>query len=255
MKIQASISLLFAAMLSLLSGCATNSALTLIKASQRTESVIPNSAVIGQELKGRAFYVGNVYFDAQAALETPADVPKEILRNLFYQQAKKGFTNAKLEEGNLPEYSIDIAIEQMKFTRGKFLIPDPSILRVRMEVGNLSGELLMKGALESRYLPATPIIFPGVVGVLPTAFKGQEWAALAKMIPAVAVAITKVAQGLQLGKGLDEIEIYPEALAAGGLINPDMFLRSSPFGLSELTSDDLRQAAHVSKVPPIPIRH
>ena len=98
----------------------------------------------------------------------------------------------------------------------------------------------MKGELESRYLPTTPVVLPGIVGALPIAFEGQEWAALVKLIPAVAVAITKVTQGLQLGKELSEIDIYPEALAAGGPINPDMFLRNKPFGLTELTADDLR---------------
>jgi WD40 repeat protein len=224
-------------MLLLLSGCATNSALTLIKASQRNEPIIPSSVLIEQELKKRSFCVGKVYLDPEASLDTPEGIPQELFCILIWQQVKRGFTNAKLDKGNLPAYPVDIAIEQMKFTRGMFLIPDPSILRVRMEVRNLEDDILMKGALGSLYMPTTSFMLYGFAGVLPTGFEGQQWTALAKMIPAIAVAITKVTQGLQLGKGLKEIEIYPEALAAGGLINPDMFLRGKPFGLSELKAE------------------
>lgn len=252
MKTLRSISLLFLATLPLLSGCATNSALTLIEASQRTGAVVPGAAVIEQELKGRAFRVGAVYFDEQASSKMPAGVSRELPRSLLRQQAGKGFGNAGLEAGDLPPYPVDIAIEQIKFTRGRFLIPDPSVLRVRMEIRKPSGDLLMEGALESRLLPAVTIIVPGIVGAVPTAAKGQEWAALAKMIPAVIVAITRVTQGLQLGRGLDRIEIYPEASAPGALIHPDTFLHGNPYGLSQLTSDDLREAARASQVAPAP---
>lgn len=240
MMIREFIGLLLLAMQLLLSGCATNSALTLIKASQQSEPRIPDSSVIQQELKGRAFYLGKVYFDLQAPLIAMKGIPEKTFPALVRQQVNKGFQQARLVEGNLPAYPVDIAIEQIKFTRGSFLFPNPSILRVRMEISDPANQLLMRGELESRYLPATPVVLPGIVGVLPTAFKGQEWAALVKMIPAVAVATTKVTQGLQLGKELGEIDIYPEALAAGGPINPDMFLRNKPFGLTELTADDLR---------------
>lgn len=237
---RACIGLLLLAMQLLLSGCASNSALTLLKASQRSEPIIPDSSVIEQELKGRAFYLGRVCFDLQAPLVAMKGIPEKTFPALVRQQVNKGFQQAWLNEGNLPAYPVDIAIEQIKFTRGSFLLPNPSILRVRMEIRDPANQLLMKGELESRYLPATPVVLPGIVGVLPTAFEGQEWAALVKMIPAVAVAITKVTQGLQQGKELGEIDVYPDALAAGGPINPDIFLRNTPFGLSELTTDDLR---------------
>ncbi len=105
----------------------------------------------------------------------------------------------------------------------------------------------MKGEFESRDLPTIPIILPGVVGVLPIGLEGQEWTALMKMIPAVAVAITKTIVGLQQGMELGKIEIYPDAHSSGGLIMPDLFLRGSPFGISQLTMEDLKNASQAEQ--------
>lgn len=234
--------LVIAIVLSLLSGCASNSALTLMNASKHTDLIVPPPDVIEQELKERSLRLGKIYFDSSASVQTPSKYPDDFFRRLIQQQVQKGFINAILERGSTPANVVDVVIEEMKFTRGKILIPDPSILRIRIEVRNVNGSTLMKGGLESRYLSATTIILPGVVGILPTAFEGQEWTAVIKMIPAVAIAITKTMAGLQLGKKLDEIEIYPDALAAGGVIMPDLFLRGSPYGISELARSDFEYA-------------
>lgn len=116
-----------------------------------------------------------------------------------------------------------------------------------MEISRPDGTILMRGELESRYLPSIPIILPGVVGMLPTGFEGKEWQAIRKMIPAVAIAVTRVTSGLQSGKGLDSIEVYPEDLQAGGVIMPDSFLRGAPYGLSELTSEEISAAISSTK--------
>jgi hypothetical protein len=100
----------------------------------------------------------------------------------------------------------------------------------------------MRGELESRYLPTITVIVPGVVGIVPTGFEGQEWQAFRKMIPAVSVAITRITSGLQSGRGLDAIEVYPEDHQAGGVIMPDSFLKGEPYGLSELTAEDVTAA-------------
>lgn len=227
----------------LVTGCATNSAITLMNASRHTDLIAPDSSVIEQKFKGQAFQLGKVYFDPLAVLQVPEHQPAEFFRRVMQRQVQKGFTNAALERGNIPANVVDIAIVEMKFTRGKLLIPDPSIFRVRIEVHNERDGLLMKGELESRYLSAVTIILPGVVGALPTAFEGQEWTAVVKMIPAVGIAITRTVAGLQEGKNLGEIVIYPESVAAGGLIVPDLFLRGSPYGISELTRIDFHEAS------------
>lgn len=231
--------LLIIAVSVLLLSCATNSAQSLIKASKSIDPVIPDKEVVAQQLKGRAFRLGNVDYAQDAILENQADIAIEAYPVLLRDQAQKAFQSAALEQGELPTYQIDITIKQLNFTQGAFIIPDPSILHVTMEVIQPDGTTVMRGDFESRYMPMIPVIVPGVVGAIPTRFEGQEWQALGKIIPAMAVAITKVAAGLQAGKGLDEIEIYPEALEAGGIINPDSFLRGEPYGLSELTSEKI----------------
>jgi hypothetical protein len=118
-----------------------------------------------------------------------------------------------------------------------FLIPLPSILRVRLEINNADGAALLKGEFESRYLPMAPVFLgvPTAVAV-PT----QDWLPAAKLIPAMAVAVTRTIAGLQVGKGLAEIEIYPNSFNAGSVIIPGYFLEGSPYGLAELTYHQLK---------------
>jgi hypothetical protein len=61
-----------------------------------------------------------------------------------------------------------------------------------------------------------------------------DWAAASKMIPAVAIAINRTLVGLQQGKPLDQIEVFPDILSAGSVIMPDVFLEGSPYGISQL---------------------
>jgi hypothetical protein len=216
-----------------------------MEASKHNEPLLPSQDVIEQELKGRAFKTGKVYLDSDAKVQTPESYPELFFVTLIRHQVNRGFTNANLDRGKIPAYEVDIVIEEMKFTKGMFLIPEPSILRVRMELRNLADQVVMKGEIESRELPTIPIVLPGVVGVLPVAFPGQEWSAAAKLMPALAIAVTRIMVGLQEGKDLSQIEVYPEALAAGGVIMPSLFLRGSPYGVSELTRADFENAGHL----------
>lgn len=227
----------------LLCSCATNSALSLIEASKSSDPVIPSKNVVTQELKGQAFKLGEIEFAHDAFIENMADLPDAAYPVLLRTQLQKAFLSAALNQGKQPVYSVDLVINQLKFTKDAFLIPVPSILHVTMEVSRPDSTKIMRGEFESRYVPTIPVIVPGVVVILPTGFAGQEWESLRKIIPAMAIAITRTIKGLQGGKGLDEIEIYPEDLQAGGVIMPDSFLRGRPYGLSELTSDDISALA------------
>ncbi len=230
-----------------LSSCASNSVLTLMEASQHGDLIVPSPNVTQQELKGRAFHLGEIYLDSGVIVQAPMSNADNFIRKLIRQQVQKGFMNAEVENGNTPAHVVNIVIEEMKFTKGKFLIPDPSILRVSIEVRSVDDRIIMKGELESRYLPTIPIVIPGAAGVLPISQEGQEWTALMKMIPAVAVAITKTIVGLQQGMELGKIEIYPDARYSGGLIMPDLFLIGSPFGISQLTMEDLKNASQAEQ--------
>jgi hypothetical protein len=232
----------FAGLAACLWGCAANSALTLMEASKHTDLIVPNADVIEQELKGRSFNTGKVYLESDAKVQTPESYSEDFFVRLIQHQVSKGFSNAGLEKGCVPACAVHVGIEEMKFTRGMFIIPDPSILRVKIEVRNFEDRLLIKGEFESRELPTIPIVLPGVVGVLPVALPDQEWSAVARMIPAVAIAITRTMVGLQQGKELSQIEVYPEALAAGGVIVPGLFLRGSPYGISPLGREEFERA-------------
>jgi len=235
----------------LLGACAANSALTLMNASAEDWTVAPARSIIQAHLEGQAIGLRTVYFDLDAPLVGPAAVKDEVYPRLLRDQLDKGFRGDGVDRGQAPGAVMDIAIERLKFTRGTVLIPDPSILRVRIEVGTADGLPLMRGSIESRYLPTVPVMaVPGIITPVATAFEGQEYDALARMIPAVAVACTRIASGLKEGKTLDEIAVYPSALDAGGLINPDVFLKGEPFGLRPLTSDEIVAAARRDEPAP-----
>lgn len=223
-----------------LGGCASNSVITLMETAQHSNLVIPDQETVNNHMKGRAFRVGKVAGELEANRSSTDSRPFEAVPRLLQQQLLIGFGNAVLDAGSEPALQVDLIVEEMKFTKGKLLIPDPSILRVRMEIRDVDNRLLLQGPLESRYMPAIPIILPGVVSLLPTGFEGQELTAMSKMIPAMAIAITRTVQGLQRGYGLDKIEVFPDAMSVAGVIMPDAFLKGSPYGLSVLSISDLQ---------------
>ena len=250
MKIRLLKFITFLAISTLLWSCATNSARSLIKASKSSDPILPDELTIAQELEGRAYKLGKVQFDPVIIVENQADIPDEAYPILLQGQLQKAFVFAGLTQGELPSYAVDILIDRLKFTSGTFVIANPSILHVTMEIKRPDGTTLMRGALESRYLPTLTFMLPtmptGVV-TLPTSFEGQEWLAIRKMIPAMAIAITRVTSGLQSGKDLDSIEVYPDDLMAGAVIVPDSFLRGKPYGLSELTAKDIDTAVNLDQ--------
>ena len=231
----------------IVSGCASNNVMTLLDASKQNAPVIPSASVVQAELKGRVFVLGNIYFDERhpEATKTPG-IPDNAYIALLQDQLLKAFPAAGLDQGTAPACIVNVAIEQLRFTQGKFMIPDPSVLRVRMEIIGANNSVIMRGQLESRYLTAILVILPGIVGAIPTGREGQEYVAIAKMIPAVAVVITRITQGLQQGKTLDAIDVYPDPLLAGGVISPDRFLQGKPYGLSEMQAGELARIIKAS---------
>ena len=68
----------FVALAACLSGCATNSALTLMEASKHTEPILPAPDVIERELKWRAFNIRKVYLDSEARVQTIESYPEHF---------------------------------------------------------------------------------------------------------------------------------------------------------------------------------
>lgn len=228
----------------LLGGCATNSASTLIQASRTVKAhppQLPDAETVKNELAGRAFRLGRVYADLQD--NDPArrlQVPAESIAAAFAAPLRQGYDAAKLGQGKTPPYTIDYAIEDVRLRQGVTLLP--SIFLVRMEILRPDGSRVLSAEFQSRYLQTIPVIFPGLVGALPG--YNSALVAVSRMLPATAVVATRTAAGLQQGKALDSIAVYPDAMSAGGVISPpDIFLKDNPYGIRPLTAAALADIA------------
>jgi hypothetical protein len=61
------------------------------------------------------------------------------------------------------------------------------------------------------------------------------------------VVIATTTQGLQQGKTLDEIKVYPEDIEAGNTISPGLFLENAPFGMTALDYAEIGRAVRAAK--------
>jgi hypothetical protein len=239
----------FAAVLVVLSGCATNSVTTLLKASNQTDAITPNAAVIQSELKGRAFKVGTVLFDLRKAADKQGpDIPDSAYLKLLAFQLRKAFDGAGLQNGATPAYPVNVAIERLELRSATPLIPQMSVFRVRMEIARPDAEILMRGQFQSYLSSPTFMVIGGGV-VAPIALPAKDWGyvALAKMFPAVAIVITTTTQGLQQGRTLDQIKVYPQDIEAGNIISPDLFLKNSPFGITQISGNVIDSVIRASR--------
>lgn len=221
----------------ILCGCATNSVTTLINASKKIEPQLPSAAIVNGELKGRSFEVGRIYFDIVNDDPTQRlGISSADITTLFERPLRQGFAAANLSSGTEPAYTVNVAIVDVKLRQGVTL--SPCIFRVRLEISRPDQIKVMAAELQARYLHTVPIIMPGLVGALPT--YNSPVAALSEMLPATAVVITKTVLGLQQGRTLDNIEIYPDSGFAGGVISPPhLFLKGHPFGIYPLSNAEL----------------
>ena len=238
-----------AALLASLSGCASNSVTTMLKASNQTDAIMPSASVVRNELKGRSFEVGTVRLDVLKAEDKQGpDIPDSAYLELLDAEVKKAFDGAGLGNGAVPAYSVNVAIERLKLKPATFLLSEFSLLRVRMEIARPDAEILMRGQFQSFLSgPAVMFAFGGVVAPIALPAKGWEYVALAKMFPAVAIVITTTAQGLQQGKTLDEIKVYPQDIEAGTLISPDLFLKNAPFGITQMDYKEIERVVTAAR--------
>jgi hypothetical protein len=205
--------------------------------------------VVQEELKGRAFEVGTIAFDLRKAEDKQGpDIPDSAYLELLEAQLKKGLEGAELGKGAMPAYPVNVAIERLELKPARFPVPELSVLRVRMEIARPDAAILMRGQFQSFLSgPTVTVIFPGVVAPVALPATGWEYVALAKMFPAVAVVITTTMQGLQQGKTLDQIKVYPQDIEAGTMISPDLFLKNAPFGITEM---DYKEMVRVIRAAP-----
>jgi hypothetical protein len=230
------------AALALLSGCASNNVTTLLKASKQKDAVLPAAAVVQGQLKGRAFEVGRVAFDPREAEDKQGpDIPASAYVELLRAQLEKAFARAGLGTGSVPAYPVNVTIERVTLKPANFLIISaPSTLRIQVTIATATGQDVMRGQFEASFPPPVTTIYASGF-VIPVALPAKDWeyVALARMFPAAAVVVTETVLGLQAGKTLDEIKIYPHDIDAGALISPDSFLKSSPFGMTQMSSEEI----------------
>jgi hypothetical protein len=233
----------------LLSGCASNSITSLLKASRQTDPIVPSATTVRSDLEGHAFEVGNVFFELHQATDKQGpDVPDSTYLELFGSQVRKAFSGAELAQGRSPAYPVNLAIEQLRLEPATLLFGKPSMFRVRMEIAPPDGPVLMRGQFEASVPPPVAMIYSsGFVIPLPVPWDGQEYVALSKMFPAMAVVIAATTRGLQQGKTLDEIKIYPRTIEAGNTISPDLFLEKAPFGMTRMSYKEIEKTIRASQ--------
>jgi hypothetical protein len=179
--------------------------MSVIHAAGAQDARVPDAATLETELKERAFELGAVIMDR------PADAPSGTLAladdgyvRLLQQQLERAFGVARLGQGaRRPAYLVKLAIEVTKFTDGRFFLPDPSRFQVRMEVVRPDHSLVMRGRFGTGEAEGIAV----VGGALSIYRAGAALAAVSTTVPAMALMITQVAQGLQEGKSLDSIEL------------------------------------------------
>jgi hypothetical protein len=155
-----SFTFIFVSMILMLSGCATT-ALRAIRDGR--DALIPDSNIIQNELKQQAFEIGRIYFDLRATHPDEDHIlPDEAYIKMLDNQLRKAFGRAQIDQGKQPVYTINVAIEEMRFTAGRFLFPKPSILRVRMEIVHPDKTQVMRGSFESRDSASVPIFLGGI---------------------------------------------------------------------------------------------
>jgi len=220
--------------------------------------------VIQSELKGRAFKVGTVLFDLRKAADKQGpDIPDSAYLELFDSQLRKAFAGAALAKGTMLAYPVNVAIEELILRSASFpsdetstiRVPENSTFRVRMEIVSDNGAILLRGHLRS--FIAGPSYWTSTGNtVFPVArpAEGWEYVALAKMCPAVALVIAATTQGLQQGKTLDEIRIFPHDMDAGNSISgpvtviaADLFLENARFGMTEMDQKEIARVIQAAQ--------
>lgn len=218
----------------MVAGCAGNSAITLMEASHSEDPVIPSRAVVTEKFASRAFQLQGVSFaDPDYSADDLQNLTPQAIEALLKVNLDSCLAHAGLLAGSEPPLPLRISIDDIHLLTGSKIVPDLSLLKVRFELSELPDEEpLLRGHYETRYLKTMPFIFPGAVGILP--LPSSTYEAIAKMFPAMAVAITATLHGLQQGMSLEEIPIYPDRVSSGGVIVPDLFLKENLCGLQPM---------------------
>jgi hypothetical protein len=227
-------------------GCATSANRVISHATDNNLAVIPDQAIIQKELKDRALIIGAVAMDVQKLRpKSEHPFPDDAYTALLHHQLITAFKSGGLSEGSQPPYVVNVSIEDMRFTSGRFLIPNPSILKSRMEIIRPDETKVMSGSIRSTDMSEIilPFFFGGIAAWICIPSTGSNIMAHKNLFPAMAVLITKIAVGLKDGKTLEEIILIP------GDDRPspqaDYIVEHNDLGLHTLTTKETEEIAGI----------
>ncbi|MEW5790631.1 MAG: hypothetical protein AB1790_03920 [Pseudomonadota bacterium] len=180
-----------AALLSL-GGCATTA---LVNGGRN--AVLPDKATAQNELQGRAFTLGRVYLDITKPTDKSSHVlPDEAYVKLLRSQLETAFRNAGLSQGRQPAYTVDVAINEMRFVNGRLTL-HVGVFATTTKVINSNGGV--SAVVPLRVVDADR----------PQATTVDMNMAHRFNIPGMAATVTDLMVGLKQGKTVNEIKLVP----------------------------------------------
>lgn len=190
-----------------LTGCA-GTAQRIVQYAGGGDTILPTQTVAQSELKGRSLELGKVYLALDAA-KSHFVLPEDAYVKLMQHQLAKAFKRAELMQGITPAYTVSVAIERMEFVKGRWLFVTPSVLRARLEIVRPDKVVVLRASVECSDLDMVTVPLGGILTPIAVPH-GTESMAHAKLIPAMASLLASIAVGLQEGKTLEAITLFPD---------------------------------------------
>ena len=218
-----------------LTGCATT-AQRLVQYAGGGDTILPNQTIVQSELKGRSLELGNVYLALDAA-KSHFVLPEDAYVKLIRHQLAKAFKRAGVTQGATPAYTVDVAIERMEFVKGRWLFVNPSVLRTRMEIVRPDKAVVLRGSVECIDLDMVTIPLGGILTPIAVPHSTDRMAH-AKLIPAMASLLASITMGLQEGKTLEAITVFPDEMLRP---QANYVLQHIKLGLTPLTKAETEE--------------
>ncbi|MFZ5658278.1 MAG: hypothetical protein ACOY5C_00290 [Pseudomonadota bacterium] len=210
----------FAALLSL-GGCATTA---LVDGGRG--AVLPDKATVQNELQGRAFTLGRVYLDITKPTDKSSHVlPDDAYVKLLRSQLETAFRNAGLSQGKQPAYSVDVAINEMRFVNGS----------MPMHVGVLKATPIVHNERQEKVVSVPLRAMDG--GSFLDVNPGKENMAHRFNIPGMGVLVTHLLESLRSGKTVES--------SVRGPVSWYLLNKTNNYGLHMLSPEETERLAGI----------
>lgn len=119
----------------IISGCAGNNVVTLMKASKEKNPIIPTKITVNNLLKGRAFKLGDVSLNESNFDEGELqNIIPGVFEDLVKINIEECFNKSNVNTGEKPHFTFNLSIEDIKLLNGSIFVPNLSMLRVKLEI-------------------------------------------------------------------------------------------------------------------------